>query len=116
MAWHLVADYLGATQTILYTPLSPMSVNETEDTVIRCIITAPYVNSGPVSYTLSAEEVETLPTLSEEEQASLGATYEQCVNRLFKGIYGICRMNSLITKPILSISIYKYEAIRKCQL
>eukprot|EP00890_Picochlorum_soloecismus_P006404 jgi/Picsp_1/6765/NSC_04106-R1_rni-like protein len=74
----LVSDYLGATQTILYTPLSPMSVNETEDTVIRCIITAPYVNSGPVSYTLSAEEVETLPTLSEEEQASLGATYEQC--------------------------------------
>lgn len=80
MFWHLVADYVGPTQTIIYTPLSPMSVNDTDGTAIRCIVTAPYFNSGPVSYRLSAAEVETLPTLSEEEQASLTATYEQYVN------------------------------------
>ena len=80
MFCHLVADYVGATQTIIYTPLSSIPVNETEDIVIRCIVTAPYFNSGPVSYQLSAEEVDTLPTLSEEEQASLTATYEQYVN------------------------------------
>lgn len=77
---------MGATQTIIYTPLLSMSANETVDTAIRCIVTASYANSGPVSYRLSAEEVETLPTLSKEEQASLTATYGEYVNfRQIKG-------------------------------
>ena len=106
--WHLVADFVGATQTIIYTPLLSMSANETVDTAIRCIVTASYAKSGPVSYRLSAEEVETLPTLSKEEQASLTATYGEYVN--FRQIKGTWKMYDeeayFLRRMALKVSVY----------